>query len=197
MKKLILASSSKYRKELLARLGIPFECQSPDVDEDFYKEKFKNDPKLLAETLSQIKAKKIAEMNPRCVVIGSDQLGHLEGEILGKTGSFEGSFEQLKKMQGKTHELITAVSICEDKEILTFSNITKLTMKNLSDKQIKFYLSQDNPFDCAGSYKLELRGISLFSKIQTDDQTAVVGLPLIELNGKLEKFGFMIPPISS
>lgn len=194
MKKLILASSSKYRKELLEKLGIPFECHSPDIDEDSYKEKLKHDPKLLAETLATLKAEKIAQDFPEAVVIGSDQLGHLDGEILGKTGSFEGSLNQLKKMQGKTHELITAVSVVKGKENFTFTNITTLTMRKMTEEQIKFYLSQDNPFDCAGSYKLELRGVSLFKKILTEDHTAIIGLPLMALGDVLANFGFCIPP---
>lgn len=194
MKKLILASSSKYRKELLEKLGIPFECHSPHIDEDFYKDKFKDDPKLLAETLAKLKAQKIAEKFPTAVVIGCDQLGHLNSEILGKTHSFEGSFLQLKKMQGKTHQLITAVTVCEGAKNSHITNVTTLTMRKLTDAQIKFYLSQDNPFDCAGSYKLELRGVSLFQSIQTEDHTAIIGLPLMALSSVLADFGFCIPP---
>src|SRR5690606_39034757 len=154
------------------------------------KEKYKNHPKLLAQALATLKAQKIAEKFPEAVVIGSDQLGHLDGQILRKTGRFEGSFLQLTKMQGKTQELITAVCVCEGPKNSHITNVTTLTMRKLTDVQIKFYLSQDNPFDCAGSYKLELKGVSLFQSIQTEDHTAIIGLPLMALGSVLADFGF-------
>jgi septum formation protein len=193
MKNIILASSSPYRKALLERLAITFDCISPDVDEDRYKSEI-NDPIELAEVLGKVKAQVIAEKYPECIVIGSDQLGHLDGKILGKPHNHENAFKQLKNMQGKEHQLITSVSISYKNEISTFTNITRLKMKELSDEQINFYLRKDKPFDCAGSYKLELCGIGLFESIQTDDQTAIIGLPLLQTAQELNKLGVVIPP---
>ena len=195
MKKIILASASKYRKELLQRLGIEFKCIPADIDEDAYKDKIK-DPEELAKTLAYEKAKIVFEQNPDAIVIGSDQLGYIDNQILGKTGSIEGSIEQLKLLSGKSHQLLTAYCVMDSEKNLLKLNKTTLKMKNLTDLQIKNYLREDNPFDCAGSYKLELKGISLFEKIDTVDHTAIVGLPLIELGLDLEKFGLIIPPKS-
>lgn len=193
MKNIILASSSPYRKALLERLGINFQCMSPDVDEDFYKEKIKN-PLELAEQLAKLKSFAIAKDHADSIVIGSDQLGHLENNILSKPHNFDNAFKQLKMMQGKSHQLITAVTICYQEKQVSFTNITKLKMKELTDEQINFYLRKDKPFDCAGSYKLELCGISLFDSIKTDDQTAIIGLPLLQTARELSKLGVMIPP---
>lgn len=192
MKKIILASTSPYRKALLNRLMIHFECSAPNVDEDLFKAKI-SDPYELAHILSYEKANAIAKDNSESIVIGSDQLAHLNGEILGKPKTFEKAFEQLKKLSGKTHELITAVSIIHLNQVLHFTNITKLDMRALSDEQIKNYLKKDGPFDCAGSYKLELHGISLFKTIDTTDQTAIVGLPLLDTAESLSKLGIEIP----
>lgn len=193
MKKIILASASKYRKELLGRLGIEFECIPADIDEDSYKQTIE-DPVELAKTLAFEKAKVVFEAHPDAIVIGSDQLGFIEGQVLGKTGGFEKSVEQLKLLRGKEHKLITAYCVIDSVKKILKHNETRLKMKNLNDLQIKNYLSQDNPFDCAGSYKLELMGISLFDRIETSDHTAIIGLPLIELGADLEQFGITVPP---
>ena len=194
MKKLILASASKYRKELLERLGLAFESIASDVDEDVFKQQIKN-PQELAATLAHQKAKSILDKHIDAVVIGSDQVAFVDDMILGKTGSLEGSIEQLKLLSGKTHALITAYCVMDQEQSLTKINTTYLKMKSLNESQIKNYLSFDNPFDCAGSYKLEQRGISLFEEIRTEDHTAIIGLPLVQLGVDLEKFGFIIPPI--
>lgn len=193
MKKLILASASVYRKNLLERLGLNFECIPADIDEDLYKEKIK-DPEQLVKVLAFEKAKVVFEQNQDAIIIGSDQLAYVNNQVLGKTGSFEASVEQLKLLRNKEHKLLTAFCIMSSSKIVEKTNITTLKMKNLSDLQIKNYLSQDNPFDCAGSYKLELRGISLFEYIDTTDHTAIIGLPLICVGQELIKFGLINPP---
>ena len=113
--------------------------------------------------------------------------------ILGKTGSLDKSYEQLMKMQGQEHTLITSYCILsKDNEVIR-TNITKLKMRSLNSLQVKNYLREDNPIDCAGSYKLELKGISLMEKIETSDHTAIVGLPLIMLGNDLSDLGHQIP----
>lgn len=187
MKELVLASASKYRRELLSRLGLPFVSMTPLIDEE--KEK---DPTLkpleLAEHLAKLKAQSLA--NSKRVVIGGDQLVAFNNEILGKAHTAENAIKQLLKMQGQSHQLITAVCIATENQIIPFTNITTLKMKKLSREQIEHYVKLDNPIDCAGSYKIELHGINLFEKIDTTDFTAIQGLPLIELSQKLNSLGF-------
>ena len=199
MSRIILASKSPYRKALLNRLGIEFLGKNSGLDESGLKAKI-NDPIELTQELAKAKAKYLLEndesVSESDIIIGSDQVCHLEGEILGKTGSLEISEQQLTKMSGKTHELVTSYTILRNGVYITKTNITKLYMRNLTNNQIKKYLSVDNPIDCAGSYKLELNGISLFNKIETDDQSAIIGLPLICLSNELNKMGIQIPPAS-
>lgn len=188
---LILASTSPYRKELLERLQVPFECQAPNVDEDELKAKGLA-PQELAVQLAFLKAKAVAENFPNAIVIGGDQVANLDGEILGKPGSKEKAVDQLLKMQGKTHQLITAISIVHGKRVETFSNITTLKMKAFTKEQLSYYVSQDNPINCAGSYMLEKLGIALFDTIESSDHSAIQGIPLIELSKRLENFGLSI-----
>jgi septum formation protein len=199
MKKIILASTSKYRKELLTRLGHKFECISPNLDEDIFKSKIE-DPILLAETLGKEKALAVLNQNhienKHAVIIGSDQLAECEGVRLSKPKTMEKAIDQLIFLNGKSHRLITSYTVAYRDELLTKTNITTLTMRNLSIEQIKKYLICDIPFDCAGSYKLELNGISLFSQINTTDHSAIIGLPLISLGNTLNEIGVTTPPIA-
>ncbi|MEN0059738.1 MAG: nucleoside triphosphate pyrophosphatase [Bdellovibrio sp.] len=183
---LILASTSKYRQELLSRLDYKFRQEAPQIDEE--KEK---DPSLsplaLAEKLAYLKAASLA--GPGKAVIGGDQLVSWQGQILGKPHTIEKAVDQLLEMQGQVHELITAICvICEDK-IIPHTDITRMSMKKLSREQIEHYVQLDMPLDCAGSYKIEKHGIMLFDKIETSDFTAIQGLPLMELNKILESQG--------
>ena len=190
---IILASTSKYRKELLERLGISFRTQSPGVDENPFKEKFKDHEKL-AEILSYEKAKAVYDKNPESIVIGSDQIAECEGVRLSKPGNKENAHKILSFLNAKEHRLITSFTVITQKKTYTKTNITTLKMRKLTLEQIENYLDQDEPYDCAGSYKLELNGISLFEKIKTDDHSAIVGLPLIELANLLNKLGICVPP---
>lgn len=193
MIKVILASKSPYRKALLSRLGIPFECKDSEVDESLLKSKI-SAPAELSEQLSLQKALKVQENNPDALVIGSDQVCHFNNQILGKAGNLKNAFTQLTKLQGQTHRLITSYAIVLGEQKVIKTVVTELTMIPLNFLQINKYLSTDNPIDCAGSYKLELNGISLFSEIKTVDQSAIIGLPLIELNKDLNQMGLVIPP---
>jgi septum formation protein len=189
---LILASSSRYRQELLQRLGIKFESMSPDVDEDRFKDLIL-EPNALAETLAREKALAISVKHPEAVVIGSDQLVSHQGQILGKGHTAEKSVAQLLSLAGSTHELITAVCIIAHHKPFEFVNITRLTMRTLTQAEAERYVAADNPLDCAGSYKIESLGISLFQSIDTDDFTAITGLPLIQLSSHLRTLGYAIP----
>lgn len=190
MKRIILASTSKYRKQLFEQLHWPFVCCSPEVDEALYKNQGFS-PKDLAQKLSLIKAQAVLNKNLDAVVIGSDQVCALKDEIFSKPHNRENAFKQIKIMSGKTHELITAVSIISDQDSYTWSNSTQLKMRKLSDEDIIRYLEIDTPYDCAGSYKLEAMGIKLFEEIQMSDHTSIIGLPLIEISNILiSRFGY-------
>ena len=190
---LILASTSRYRKELLARLRVAFTSEAPGVDEDLTK----NDPKLLprqvAELLAEQKARAVASRFPKAVVIGCDQLAQLGTTILGKPETEAGACAQIKRLVGHTHELVTAVCIVHPGGVERHTDIAKLTMRHLDDDAIARYVAADRPLDCAGAYKLENGGIALFERIACDDHSAIVGLPLIWLAGVLSRVGYRIP----
>lgn len=162
---------------------------SPGVDEDQLKNKGLS-PTQLAVELAKLKAEAIFKKHPTSCVIGSDQVCMLQGEILSKSGSIEKAIEQLLKMQGQHHELITAVSILSPAGEMSFHNRTLLHMRKLTLEEIKKYVQEDMPLDCAGSYKLETKGIKLFEKIEMDDHTSIIGLPLIQLNNNLLQLGY-------
>lgn len=189
MTELILASTSVYRRELLSRLGLAFQAKAPLFDEDSYKSQGIT-PLALAETLAAGKARSLATSS-NCV-IGGDQLVSLDGQIIGKSKSFERACEQLAMMSGKTHKLITAVIVIHKGYEIPYTDITRLTMRSLSRNQIEAYVQAENPIDCAGSYKIESRGISLFEKIESQDFSAIQGLPLLWLTKTLSHVGYNI-----
>lgn len=182
-KQLILASTSKYRQELLARLAYAFTSQAPLIDEENEKDPSLT-PRALAEHLAFKKAESLA--HPNKVVIGGDQLIAFEGRILGKAHTSERAIEQLWSMQGKRHELITSVCVFDGLKTYRHTDITTMTMKPLSLPQIERYVKLDQATDCAGSYKIEKHGIMLFDQIETQDFTAIQGLPLIALSKILQ-----------
>ena len=189
---LILASTSPWRRELLARLGLPFTCEDPAVDEDAWKSRL-SDPRELAITLAREKARAVAARHPQSVVIGGDQLACIDGTILGKPGTAERAVEQLAQLAGRTHELITAICVCHGGQTLEHLDVTRLTMRPLDRAALGRYVAADNPTGCAGSYMLEQRGITLFEQIDSADHTAITGLPLIALTGLLTELGFEVP----
>ena len=195
MYNLILASKSPYRKQLLSRLGISFDCIDSNYDESTLKLEI-NDPTILTQKLALNKALEVKKKYSDSIIIGSDQVCHFNNKVLGKAGNIVGAKEQLLSLQGQFHELVTSYVIIHQDQIIEHTNITKLKMRNLTEEQIKNYLILDNPIDCAGSYKLELNGISLMEDIQTSDHTAIIGLPLISLANDLNKIGVQVPPIS-
>ena len=175
---LILGSTSRYRKELLARLCIPFQVEAPEVDET---PQAQEAPKDLALRLALAKARAVANKYPDAVVIGSDQVADLEGEPLGKPGNHTNAVKQLKRMRGKTVIFQTALSVVcvatgfEQTDLAA----VKVTFRDLTDAEIESYLKAEEPYDCAGSAKSEGLGIALLAAIDNDDPTALIGLPLI------------------
>lgn len=189
--KLILASTSTYRRALLERLGIPFDCVAPGVDETPFKSKGLA-PEALAQCLAREKAQAVFARFPQALVIGGDQVAEVDGTILGKPGSLERAQAQLERMQGKPHRLLTALHLLGPGFDRPHLDVTTLHMRPLSGSEIQQYLLRDKPLDCAGSYKLEESGIKLFSKIETEDANAIVGVPLIWLQTALLEAGFSL-----
>ena len=189
-KKLILGSSSPYRKELLERLGVPFEYVSADIDESRHEGET---PEALCVRLAREKALKVKSMVGEAIVIGSDQVAVLGERILGKPHTRERAIEQLSSMQGQTVYFLTALCIIGEKgEIFETMVPTIVTMKKLSVKTIENYLDREQPFNCAGSAKIEKLGIALMKEVRSTDPTALIGLPLIETVNLLAKAGLEI-----
>lgn len=183
--KIILASTSPYRREQLQKLGFDFQAHAPAFDEAPLKEQGLA-PLELSRQLALGKALSLASEFPHDIIIGSDQVAHLEGKTLSKPKTRERACEQLELMAGKTHTLSTSVAIVRGElEPIIFSNQTHLRMRALTSAEIAKYVEVDCPLDCAGSYKIESYGISLFEAIDTSDFTAIIGLPLLELGKHL------------
>lgn len=185
---LILGSTSRYRRELLTRLRVPFEVVSPDVDETPLTGE---SPQILATRLALAKAKAVAALHPQAVVIGSDQVADLNGEPLGKPGTHERAVLQLQRMRGQTVVFQTAVSVvCLERQFeQTELAQIKVRFRDLSDADIEAYLRAEEPYDCAGSAKSEGLGIALLDAINNDDPTALIGLPMIRTARMLRAAG--------
>lgn len=177
-RRLILGSTSPYRRELLQRLQIPFEVASPDVDETPLPGEA---PALVARRLALAKARAVAASFPDAVVIGSDQVADLNGQPLGKPGTHERAVAQLRQMRGQTVVFQTAVAVVCLQSGFEQTDLAavKVQFRVLSDDEIENYLQAEQPYDCAGSAKSEGLGIALLASIENDDPTALVGLPLI------------------
>lgn len=193
---LILASTSPYRRSLLERLGVPFHCVAPRVDEVHYK-RLGLPPRNLAEVLAEAKARSVAEACATAggeppLVIGCDQVASLGRQILGKPGSTQGAVEQLMALAGKQHELITSVALVRGERLALHTDVALLTMRQLTPQEIARYVEADRPLDCAGSFKIESRGIALFEEIRAADHSAITGLPLMALTTLLREFGLAV-----
>ena len=189
--KIILASSSPYRRQLLDRLHLDYECHSPNIDESI------NDGEQARDyvcRLAQAKAQSIAEKYPQAVVIGSDQCALLDDEILGKPGSHARALEQLRRAQGKTVVFHTGVCVLSlERRYCAVDDVPfEVEFRNLTDKQLKHYLEVEQPYDCAGSFKAEGYGACLFSALRGDDPNALIGLPLLRLTTMLERAGIEV-----
>lgn len=188
--RLILGSSSVYRKELLARLRFPFEVMVPDIDETAAPGE---SPDATALRLAQQKAAVIAAQNPDALVIGSDQVATLDGEQIGKPGTHENALKQLQKMRGRKVVFHTALCLFDARSSIASPRIqleniqTFVTFRDLPDAELDAYLRIEQPYDCAGSAKNEGLGIAIIEKIESSDPTALTGLPLIALTTMLRR----------
>ncbi|MDC0575491.1 Maf family nucleotide pyrophosphatase [Nitrosomonadaceae bacterium] len=178
--KLILGSSSSYRYELLLRLQLPFEVSSPDIDESALTEE---KPETTASRLAEEKARAVARIYPNALIIGSDQVATLDGIQLGKPLNYENAIKQLTSMRGKEvifHTALCLFNSCSGRiQSKLVSSLVKF--RKLSDEQILNYLAKEQPYHCAGSAKYEGLGIALIERMESDDTSAIIGLPLITL----------------
>ena len=189
---LVLASTSRYRRELLARLALPFETAAPDVDET---PRAGEAPRELALRLALEKAQAVAARKPQAIVIGSDQVADLHGQPLGKPGTHERAAAQLARMSGQTVLFHTAVAVVQASRGFAQSSLANVTVRfrTLDAATIERYLLAEQPYDCAGSAKSEGLGIALLQAIESDDPTALIGLPLIRTAQLLRAAGLTLP----
>jgi len=189
---LILASSSPYRRSLLQRLEIPFESESPDVDESQLEGETPTD---LVLRLAEIKAAAIAPAYPESLIIGSDQVAVADDEILNKPGNHENAINQLKKVSAKSIVFLTGICVINtannniQKDCISYT----VHFRDLTEEEIERYLLLEKPYDCAGSFKSEAYGVSLMQRMEGDDPTSLIGLPLIRLSEMLRNEGLSIP----
>ncbi len=185
MQQLILGSSSPFRKELLSKLCLEFITSSPDIDETVLESE---QPHALVQRLAEQKARKIAESYPDALIIGSDQVAVLNGQVLGKPGNYDNAMKQLMAASGNKVEFLTGLALFNSKSghMQSLVEPFRVSFKTLSKSQIDFYLQQEQPYQCAGSFKSEGFGISLFSKLEGNDPNSLIGLPLIRLISLLE-----------
>ena len=194
MSDLILASSSIYKKELLSRLQCSFRCESPHIDES--PQSFETPP-MAAERLAVAKASKVAALYSDCLVIGADQIADQNDIFINKPESHEQAIKQLQQQSGQTilfHSGLALARLCPDGTVECQStvNSTQVTFKKLSNETIEKYLLLEKPYDCAGSFKAEGLGISLFSEIKSTDPSSLIGLPLIDLCRILDNFNYKV-----
>lgn len=185
-KSIILASSSPYRAKLLQKLQLPFETLNPNVDESAYPGE--SAPDLVAR-LARAKAQCIAAQHPDRIVIGSDQVALLEQTILTKPGTMERAKVQLRACSGQWVTFYTALCVQQNHHCLQETVVTRVQFRELNDQQIAAYLERERPLDCAGSFKCEGLGITLFLAIDNQDPSALIGLPLISLTTMLSQLG--------
>lgn len=185
---LILASRSPYRAKQLKQCGLNFKSLSPTIDEEILKRKLSAlPPEELCLSLAQAKAESIAKKYPDDIIIAGDQMALFKSQTIGKAGNIEAALKQLEQLSGHEHQLMTSLVVIFKGKVMTHINITRLLMRELSNEQLLDYLKIDKSWDCAGSYKFEQSGISLFKSVLTEDSSAIIGIPLIALNNILMK----------
>ncbi len=190
-RRLVLASTSRYRRELLKRLGLGFESVAPDADE---KALAGESAAQTAERLAILKARSVRAAFRDALIIGSDQVATSEGARLHKPGSHEVAVRQLRALSGKAAEFHTAVAVLDAKSDRVESRVVpcRVVFRTLDERRIETYLRREQPYDCAGSAKAEGLGIALIARIETEDPTSLIGLPLIALTELLERAGLTV-----
>jgi septum formation protein len=190
-RRLVLASTSRYRKELLGRLGIAFEVAAPHTDERALGGEAPPDTAL---RLAALKAQSVRAAHRDALIIGSDQVATSAGRLLGKPGNHANAVQQLRSLSGKSADFHTAVALLDaaNGNVQTRVVPCRVHFRQLDDKRIESYLRREQPYDCAGSAKVEGLGIALIARIETNDPTSLIGLPLIALTEMLERAGLAV-----
>jgi len=190
---LCLASTSPFRKALLTKLRLSFETDKPEIDETRLEGESIRD---MVKRLSIAKAEKVLKSRPDHIIIASDQTATFEGQAIGKPHNYENATQQLNRFSGKAIEFVTGLAVLDNVQKKTFyhQDITTVHFRELSQQDIHNYLIQETPYQCAGSFKSEGLGISLFKKIESKDPNALIGLPLIALCELLRQLEIQIPP---
>lgn len=186
---LLLASSSPYRRELLERFGLPFETASPDIDES---PRPGDSPEQLATRLAESKARALANQYPQHWIIGSDQVACLpDGTLLSKPASHEQAASQLQRSSGQTVQFLTGLTLLDPSADRAQAHCERFSVqfRELSEEEIEGYLNKEQPYDCAGSFRMEGLGITLFKAMEGRDPNSLIGLPLIALNDMLRNWG--------
>jgi septum formation protein len=191
-RQLILASTSPYRRELLARLGVPFTCAAPPYVEEH---DLAVAPEALVVELARRKAKSLAGQYPDALVLAADQVAEVDGELLTKPKTAERAVAQLLRLRGRSHRLLTGVVVLDtgSGRLEHALDVQVLEMRDVSDAQIEGYVAREQPLDCAGAYRIEGPGIALFASMQGTDYTGIIGLPLCRVVLLLARFGVSVP----
>lgn len=190
--RLVLASTSRYRRALLERLGVPFEAAAPDCDEEALKPGLAHlDVPARAQHLARAKAQSVAARFPDALILGSDQMAEVDGEVLDKPGTPARAIAQLTRLVGRTHHLHTAVTLLHapSGRVEEHVDTTRLTLRALPPDALARYVARDAPLDCCGSYRIESLGIALFARVEGEDPTAIEGLPLMRVAAMLAGAG--------
>ena len=190
--KIVLASGSTSRKKQLEDMGFSFSIKVSGVDEDFYKTSGLPFDEI-CQKIAQKKTETVAKDYPSALVLGGDQMAVLEDQIFNKTADPEVAVQTLMKLQGKTHTLFTGMHLRYGDKSFSHLEINKMSMRPLTEQQVRQYVKTSKPLNCAGCYALERSGSGLFEKIDTPDQSAVIGFPLITLINQLIKWNIPIP----
>jgi septum formation protein len=188
--RIVLASQSPYRQAQLRDFGLAFETAPPAVDEEALKRSGPADPVELTRFLALKKAESLRAAYPDALIVGGDQMAEFNGERLDKPGTAARAIEQLRRLSGHEHRLITALALVSARGNWVDVEITRLSLRPLDEETIRAYIAHDRPLDCAGSYKVEKAGLSLIESVSGRDPSAVQGLPLILLTRGLAHFGF-------
>jgi len=190
-RQLVLASTSPFRHDLLNRLGFSFKTANPETEESSLSGE---SPEETAMRLSEMKARAVANLYPDALIIGSDQVAILDGQMYGKPGTHDNAVQQLRTMRGKTVNFFTGLCLLDTRsgEVRLRGIPTLVSFRNLTDQQIESYLNREQPYNCAGSAKSEGLGIAIIARMQGEDPNALIGLPLIALCDLLEEAGFPV-----